>query len=353
MPAATLSEAPTSSKEVFTIQVLRAAAALFVILRHVDRSRLAFGSMGVDIFFVLSGFVMILSTARLSRQPGAARIFLRRRIVRIIPMYWLFTAIQAVRDVAAGPHVTAKEVLCSLLFIPYRFGQVQGSIYFPVISVGWTLNYEAFFYVCFAVCLLLRRSAFWMTPLFVGLTVWGLYHPEPAVGAFSLFNYRLLIFTAGMLLARLYMARRILRVVPASLLLCAAVGAVCFWSHDTYWPHMLVWAPAAVAGTYALLSFEPWIARHTPRLVQLLGDASYSIYLSHLVLTFAFLHAVMVHLAPLRSGLSQVVFGVVAVSLSCLVGIGVHFLIERRILRYFAVRLGGHPATQAVLVPAP
>jgi len=352
-PVVAATAAPAASKEVITIQVLRALAAVFVILRHVDRNHLAFGAMGVDIFFVISGFVMILSTGRLRGQPHAARTFLRRRIVRIVPMYWLFTSIQAVRDIATGPHVTFKEVLLSFFFIPYRMGQPIGSIYFPVISVGWTLNYEAFFYLCFALCLLFRKSVFWLAPIFVALTIWGLSHPEPSLGALSILNYRLLIFVAGMVIATLYKRRQLLPAIPAALLLLLSIGAVTVWHHDSYWPHMVVWAPAAIVGIYALLSFEPLVARHTPRFVQLLGDASYSIYLSHLVLTFAFLHAIENHLPPLHGALSNIAFGVVAIALSLSVGVAVHMLIERPLMRRFAVRIGGHSAAQPVLATPP
>jgi exopolysaccharide production protein ExoZ len=343
MSSVAITEAPTSTKEVFTIQSLRAVAAIFVILRHANRDVLAFGSMGVDIFFVVSGFVMVLSTAKLSRQPNAARVFLKRRFIRIVPMYWLFTGIQVVKELAQHVHYMAKEIICSLLFIPYRFGQALNIIYFPVISVGWTLNYEVFFYMCFALCLWLRKSPFWLAPIFLALTVVGLYQPEPSIGVLSIFNYRLLLFLGGMVVAKLYSRSRLLYPTPAALLVCLCICAVCIWHHDTYWVHMIVWAPAALVGIYALLSFEPVISKNTPAIVQVLGDASYSIYLSHLVLTFAFLHAVLKAYPDLPSKIGNVTFVLFTVALACGVGVLVHKLIERPILRYFSVRIGGHP----------
>jgi exopolysaccharide production protein ExoZ len=340
-----IAEAPTASKEVFTVQALRAVAAIMVILRHVDRDKLAFGSMGVDVFFVLSGFVMILSTARLRGQPNAARIFAKRRIVRILPMYWLFTGIHVLRGFAGGQHYQPREIICSLLFIPYRFGQPLSTIYFPIISVGWTLNYEAFFYLCFAICLWIRKSPFWLAPVFVLLAMVGLYQPEQSIGAFSIFNYRLLIFVGGMVIAKLYSRALLLNQIPAAFLVCLCISSVIAWHHDTYWVHMVVWAPVALAGTYALLSFERVFSRTRHPVIQLLGDASYSIYLSHLVLTFAFLHAALRLYPSLPSTIGTFAFALLSVTMACAVGVLVHKIIERPILRYFSVRIGGHRVT--------
>jgi hypothetical protein len=142
---------PTSTKQVFTLQLLRALAAILVILTHSSSAaiHLDFGAIGVDIFFAISGIVMILSTVKLRKQADAAVVFLRRRVVRIVPMYWLFTLLAVIVEVAlsrrygaaVGKHYTAIEVLRSLFFLGKAW---------PVLIVGWTLNFEAFFYVCFA-----------------------------------------------------------------------------------------------------------------------------------------------------------------------------------------------------------
>lgn len=353
MPLGANTEGLSSRREIFVIQALRAVAAILVILRHIDRDHLAIGSIGVDLFFAVSGFVMILSTARLRSMPGAATTFLRRRIIRIVPLYWLFTGLQVIRDHAVGQHDSLREILCSLFFIPYRFGQPLNIVYTPVCGVGWTLNYEMFFYLCFAVCLWLRKSPLWLAPIFAVLALVDIYQPEPSLAILFLFSYRLLIFVGGMVIARLYMSGRTLPVLPAALLLAVAIALDSVWHHDTYWVHMLVWAPTALAATYALLSFEPAFSRHAPRLLQLLGDASYSIYLAHIVLAFAFLHVVLSLVPSLRSALGFSGVSILRIVLACGFGILVHWTIELPLLRFFSIRIGGHkPAPQVLAVPS-
>jgi len=99
-----LQDGPTASRPTyFLIQVLRAIAALMVVVFHTttmlaDRNALPVrewvnGASGVDIFFVISGFVMTVSSAPLRKSRHPARTFMARRIERIVPMYWLVTTL--------------------------------------------------------------------------------------------------------------------------------------------------------------------------------------------------------------------------------------------------------------------
>jgi exopolysaccharide production protein ExoZ len=339
-----LDERATKSREVFVIQVLRAVAAIVVILHHADKQTFSFGSIGVDVFFVVSGFVMIVSTVRLRTQDRAAWLFLRKRIIRIVPLYWIFTMAQLVRDRVVGLHHTKLDLLCSLLFIPYRNGRPLQLIYTPICGVGWSLNYEAFFYAAFALCLSLRKSPLWLLPVFAVLSLIGLHRPEQSIGVLSLFNYRLVLFASGMVVARLYMKRLMLPPVVAFIVLGAAIGCIGIWNQDSYFVHMVVWAPSALLGTYALLTFEPFVSRHMPAFLQLLGDASYSIYLSHLVIAFAFLHAVFSVFPRLHVLVSNSGYTCLRLVVACGIGILIHKKLEQPILRRFSVWIGGHRA---------
>jgi exopolysaccharide production protein ExoZ len=342
MEAPAVIQAKPKSKEVFTIQVLRAVAAILVVCRHAAGDQLAFGSIGVDIFFALSGFVMIISTGKLRLQSNAASVFLKRRIVRIVPMYWLFTGLQVLRDRAVGQHHAVKEVISSLLFVPCRFSQTPQIVYFPICTVGWTLNYEAFFYICFALCLWMRKSVFWLVPVFAVLSIIGFHRPEQSIGALSIFNYRLLLFIGGMVIAKLYAKGRLLHPIAALFVSCLCAAMVFVWHDDTYWMHMIIWAPAALAVTYAFLSFEPLFSSHRAPLLQLLGDASYSIYLSHYILGFRLAKFAFSALAMMHHDTSYFTYVLVRITLGCAAGILVHMLVERPILRLFSIRIGGH-----------
>src|SRR5262245_8564740 len=136
-----LSARPDSSSLV-SIQALRAIAALLVFLGHainaVDLEVAAafpnsYGPFGVDLFFVISGFVMVYSSERLFGQPGAPIKFFARRLARIVPLYWAATAILVWFDV---PNASTKAVLGSLFFAPHLPAEA------PLLFVGWTLIFE-------------------------------------------------------------------------------------------------------------------------------------------------------------------------------------------------------------------
>src|SRR5882672_247790 len=133
-----------------SVQALRALAALCVVVYHVDF--VGRGAFGVDIFFVISGFIICHVTAK--DHDG----FLRKRLIRIVPLYWAGTlclyclGLVAPRLLQSEP--TLSGLVNSLLFIPYA---KEGGRVYPILFLGWTLNYEMFFYALFACALALNR----------------------------------------------------------------------------------------------------------------------------------------------------------------------------------------------------
>lgn len=136
-----------------TIQYLRGLAAALVLASHallypLVEPDLGFGRLGwlgVILFFVISGFIMVTVTGE---SRFSARDFLRRRFIRVVPMYWAATLIAALLALAV-PHLfkttvyDTGEVVLSLLFIPF-YNPASGGIH-PLYKLGWTLNYEVFF----------------------------------------------------------------------------------------------------------------------------------------------------------------------------------------------------------------
>jgi exopolysaccharide production protein ExoZ len=171
MGAAPASINRAASDKLFALQLLRAVAATGVVISHVRYDFLHHfglpdglpgfinaGAAGVDLFFVISGFVMVYSSETLFGRDRAATIFLVRRVARIVPLYWLMSALMiayvAARGFAASDASPTQAVL-SFLFIPYPRPSGEMS---PVYGVGWTLNYEMFFYAVLALCLAARRA---------------------------------------------------------------------------------------------------------------------------------------------------------------------------------------------------
>ena len=148
------------------LQVLRAFAAVSVALYHtfyILPGMQIFGSFGVDVFFVISGYIM----ARiLHKSPD---FFLRRRIIRIVPPYWLFTFLIYVVALVAPQllhttRATSMELVKSLFFIPYAKPLPGGGkLIQPLLGVGWTLSFEMLFYLSLAVGLAIsRKKAVWI-----------------------------------------------------------------------------------------------------------------------------------------------------------------------------------------------
>ena len=144
-----------TSTTLVSIQALRVIAAFMVLAFHVSlevakltpAAVLTPGSAGVDLFFVISGFVMLYSSERLFGRPWASAQFFKRRLVRIVPLYWLATTALVL---LVAPFAGTKAVIASLLFWPYPAGGA------PLLNVGWTLNIEMFFYLVFAAALLAK-----------------------------------------------------------------------------------------------------------------------------------------------------------------------------------------------------
>lgn len=298
------------------IQMLRGCAALAIALVHLEPEWRLRGSVpegwtrplpfeaGVDVFFVISGFVMVYASAALFGREGAARLFLARRIARVVPLYWLTTAFvlaalafapELIRSAVATPGL----VLASFLFIPWPRpdGLVQ-----PVYTLGWTLNYEMFFYVLFAAALglgLARRAVVAaLSAVLVGLVALGLAVPSLPQPLGFWTSAMQVEFVLGMLLGTARLEGLTLP-LPARLALLAA-GAGLFWlvggdavARTGQNTALLFALPAAClvaacglsAGRrkesrQASLPFpapSPWPVR----LGESLGDASYAIYLLH------------------------------------------------------------------------
>ncbi|MEG8039988.1 acyltransferase [Sphingomonas sp. LR60] len=151
------------------IQYLRAVAALMVVFHHA-RNPLAggfnpllgytIGEAGVDIFFVISGFIML--TIGVKEQVGT---FISRRLVRIYPLYWiacfltLFVLIASKKE-----NLFVGHVIKSFLLIPY-YNPIHGGEIWPILVPGWTLSYELFFYGIFAIGLVAKKPL--IVPLFL------------------------------------------------------------------------------------------------------------------------------------------------------------------------------------------
>lgn len=313
----------------YGIQYLRAFAALAVVLFHAaERSGYAFaiGAAGVDVFFVISGFIMWVIVARRPVSPGR---FLKERIRRIVPVYWLATFLMVAGAlVGLFPNLvlTAGHVAASLFFVPMR-SPSSGEIW-PVLVQGWTLVYEMFFYAIFAACLLLpaRLRLAAVAASFLLLVVLG-FLVESDNALFVTYTRPIILeFVAGMLIGRLWLIGRVpnrplaLILVAIALAGFAAIGILRLPFDE--W----TCGPLACALVYGTAALEQKGGIPLFKFPALLGTASYSIYLWH---TFAI--SVVVKTGTVL-GLAPPLQFVVSVCAGVGIGLCTYRLVERPLL---------------------
>jgi exopolysaccharide production protein ExoZ len=304
-------------------------------LRTTRSLRLEFLEMcqaGVDIFFVVSGFIMWQTTTLNPTTPAA---FMGKRITRIIPLYWLatllmFAALFVSTTIGGGRVAGPVDLLASLICIPF------GDRFWPIYPPGWTINYEMFFYAVFTICLFVNekraRMACLMTAL-LGLVVAGqVYEPQ---GIMRWYTAPILLeFAAGVLIAACFAARMKVPDAVAGAALATGLAILFFSDHpdnDIVASRVANWGLSA-----SLVVFGAVFLDRNHRVchmegLRFLGDASYSLYLTHLFSVGAV--AILWHKLNLWSFMhSGVVFFIVSFAASIAAAAFVHLLVEKPLL---------------------
>lgn len=345
-----------------SIQYLRGVAATMVVLFHLGSplERLGYRgvwpvglSAGVDIFFVISGFVMWISTIGRTVTPWQ---FFRKRIVRIVPLYWLLTTVMLVvmlvlPSALQTSRFSLPHVIASYLFLPMQ-NPGKGTME-PLLFPGWTLNYEMFFYLIFGTLLLVSpRLRLLGTALLFGLLVlvgWLAGWPTVSVAGFYT-SPRLLEFVAGMVLAWLVCQRgadRLLAPPVALAGLAAGFAALLFNPFPSDWPWALsAGLPSALIVACAV-SLEGRGRLREWRPAHLLGDASYSIYLTQLISMAAF-RFLWSHVMPADLPGQLLLYPLLDLSVAIGVGIACYFLAERPLTAWLTRDRRARLATAAV-----
>jgi exopolysaccharide production protein ExoZ len=343
---------PTPRENLHGIQMLRAIAALAVVTHHaLEESNGALtrfspgwlttsGASGVDIFFVISGFIMLHVSFPARRAPPTAENFLFRRATRIYPFYWLCClAMLFVHAIGflKHHHWASGEILTSLALVPNRD---------KVIGVSWTLVYEMYFYLIFSVTLLLKSKSATVllaTVSIIGFHLAGTHLHGGPLGVF-LADPIALEFCMGLWLAWAFSDWRVEGAIPRLALGLIGFGllavAPLFVAHrDTSGlpglARVLAWGLPAILIVQAFLCIGP--PRNTlTRFAVLLGDASYALYLTHVF--------VMIGYAWLLKSTSlthdrQFLLVPVAVIVSIIIAICAHLTVERPLLGLIRIHL--------------
>lgn len=328
------------------LQALRAIAAAFVAFYHViDKAEKLYatqaaypllfptlGRLGVDIFFVISGFIMVYTTQHRPPQWREAKRFIARRLARIVPLYWLFTSL-VVALLLVAPTIFRelqwdwRQIIASYLFVPVTNSMGTTS---PLVGVGWTLNYEMYFYAVFALILMLRARIAVLAAFFA-LSVGLGYLLHPTTPMLQLMTNPLLLeFVVGALAAYsiLHGKRVPFAILPVGI--AAVIAAAWYASDADLLPFYYGSAIALVIA--ALVTREREGKLVTPRLLVALGDSSYALYLSH-VFTLAI--AARLCTGPLRDALGFDGFCALTLLLMLAAGHAVYRFIERPMFQHF------------------
>lgn len=267
-----------------SLTALRAIAAATVVYFSVmSPTGNAFGEFAVDIFFVISGFVIAKVANTGGRSPSS---FLSSRIARIVPLYWFLTllvfGIAIVRpNLLNSPGGGLPDLLMSLFFIPYE--KASGLVH-PLLFVGWTLNYEMIFYLIASVSLLAKNNR---TAIVSGLVlaIFELCRAsgDSSTGVVFYSSERLVEFVIGMFAWEIYARGFKAHPAVAAAVIIASYSLMAFLeqSHAPFSPIIRNGIPSFAIVLLAT-SLESWLSEGwLARLIIFLGDASYATYLSH------------------------------------------------------------------------
>jgi exopolysaccharide production protein ExoZ len=321
---------PPAPRVILPIQYLRGIAAMMVVWFHAAEQFAGanallpnrFGNSGVDLFFVISGFIMVVTTSGSTMSPVE---FMRRRIIRVVPLYWLLTlAMVGVALVAPGLFrtliVTPGALVKSLLFIPH-YSSSFPAMAWPLLVPGWTLNFEMFFYLMFALALALppRWRLIGLALVFATLVTTGLVlGPFDSAPMQVYTSIVMLEFVAGAVIGTWWLRHGVeLPRAASAIAIVAGFTMLLMRDHAPLGTFTQIIGAALVVCGALNSKFAAW---KLP-LLQRLGDSSYSLYLTHLFALGA-LRVVWLHLVEQPLALPALcVFMAVALIVCAVVGI--------------------------------
>lgn len=355
-----------------SLQALRGIAALLVLLFHyrfylrgnddsgttVWDALFGWGIIGVDIFFVISGFIMVYTTSHYPQGFASAKRFLINRAIRLIPLYYVGLLIAFFIGGAMSTfHYPEKvqNLISALTFTVYNTHVTPHYINDSgMYNIRWTLNYEIYFYLIFTLCLLVRHR-------FIALLAWGAlatviipylagFRPTLSVQGYNvdtplaglLSNPLLLEFLVGAIVGYLYIGiKQTIRscylpyasaVIASGLLLYLCQG---IYTGDI---RALELKSALAIGAFilALTLAEPVFSGIIPKALIYSGNISFSLYLLHSPVGLA----IMKRFGPAETvALNGIPCVIVAAAVSVAAAHVTHKYIEVRLTRWLKAKL--------------
>ena len=329
------------------LQYLRALAAIAVVYSHSAIQVDSFtpylskaGSFGVDVFFVISGFIMIY----IAKPDTSPTKFFIARVRRVVPLYWFFTFLMAA-ILLLMPNVFKATVfqwdtlLLSLAFIPHWNVAYEGFVW-PIVAPGWSLVFEMYFYLIFALSLFLpyRYRIAFITGVICAVFLVATVNDTGGSAITQFFSESMVFeFVLGMFLALAF--KRGFH-MPSSTAWYLLVFAICLLFLDLPVARILKYGVPALLIVMACL----YISIKHYNWAVLLGDASYALYLSHIFT----LGVMRKFLAPLlgEGPIAAYLFVAISMLVCLIVSIFIHKYIDNWLLRVDRFRFLGDRTPQ-------
>jgi peptidoglycan/LPS O-acetylase OafA/YrhL len=345
---------PASKNRLLSLQAFRAVAAISVVFFHVQliaerRLGVTFlgevfteGRLGVDFFFVLSGFIISYVHADDFGDRSAVPGYLVKRIVRIYPLLVVLTlgklVLMLMLPQLVGEHeLNLSLIVRSLLILPQRP--------IPILPMAWTLTHELLFYGMFAMGLFLGKTAWRRIQIVWAVCIvvisWAMErtgHPDDiSLAARFFFHPHNLQFLMGCLIAERYSQGPTLKKTLRSMLAVAGILAVMkvrfLWDVHGKLPSCLAWGAVFTLLIWVAVNWEVNFGARVSALWQKLGDASYSIYLVNTPIVAALCVIGSRFLPPDGWQMQAWLTAVALISILC--GLGCYVLLERPMTRWF------------------
>ena len=303
------------------IQILRFLAAFSVMMTHLPI--LEFGIWGVDIFFVISGFIMMYVTENNQKN------FLVKRIIRIVPLYWILTLgvfLIAIFYPGLLNYTTAnfEHLIKSLFFIPF---DKNGSGHFPILFLGWTLNFEIIFYILFSISLFFsKKNKFILSSVLIVLfLLFNSFLSDKNFISSSYFDYIFLEFIFGMaafIIWKKFRDKISLNFLNHFIFLLFLFSTIFILNYFETDRSISYGVPSFILLIYFLFFLND---KSFPKIFVTLGDASYCIYLLHpyIIQSFYKIFEIGKYGIIIQSFLTMIIMILV-----CLISILIYKLIE-------------------------
>ena len=302
-----------------SLQILRGLAAWMIFFHHYMQIFYRFkyesdlglfftqyASLGIDVFFVLSGFVMYLSV-RKNNNSGVE--FFLKRFFRVAPLYWFYTLLIAIciffiPEIKILTDYNAETLFASLFFIPIE-NPSPYLLAFPLLSVGWTLNFEMMFYLILSISIMLSRK--WgLIICFAIILVFPVCYPSNILFSEVLTSTLLYEFISGFVVAFLieksylisFFRQPMIRLFLVASTLILSIYCLSVFEIHIFFVKLL----GAGLMVFSAALFDMYLNKDN-KLVKFLvslGDFSYSTYLAHTFVLMFYMHYVGSWISPIN-----------------------------------------------------